>query len=60
MQMFGEVGSFGALALGVDQEEVEVVLPEPTIGSKVRRVVWSRLVVEWASCLGMGCKRKQV
>ena len=46
VQMFGEVGSFGALALGVDQEEVEVVLPEPTIGSKVRRVVWGKLVAE--------------
>ena len=59
MQLFGEDGSFGALALGVDLEEVEVVLPEPVVGSKVRRVVWGKLVVKRASYLDTGYRRKQ-
>ena len=56
MQLFGEVGSFGALALGVDQEEVEVVLPEPTVGSKVevRRAVQGKLVAEGGQLFGYG------
>ena len=36
MRLFGEFGSFGALALGVGLEEVEVVLLEPAVGSKIR------------------------
>ena len=35
MRLFGEFGSFGALALGVGLEEVEVVLLEPVVGSEV-------------------------
>jgi len=35
VRLFGEFGSFGALALGVGLEEVEVVLPEPAVGSEV-------------------------
>ena len=58
VRMFARFGSFVALALGVGLEEVEVVLPEPTVGSKVevRRVVWGKLVAEGANCLGMGCR----
>ena len=58
MRLFGEFGSFGALALGVGLEEVEVVLPGPDVGSEVGvvRVVWDKLVAEGASCLGMGCR----
>ena len=56
VRLFGEFGSFGALALGVGLEEVEVVLPEPAVGSEVgvRRVIWGKLVAEGASCLGTG------
>ena len=58
MRLFGEFGSLGALALGVGLEEVEVVLPEPAVGSEVevRRAVWGELVAEGANCLGMGCR----
>jgi len=38
-QLSEEVGSLGALALGVALGEVEVILPEPTAGSKVGEVV---------------------
>ena len=56
--MSARFGSFVALALGVGLEEVEVVLPEPAVGSEVevRRAVWGKLVAEEASCLGMGCR----
>ena len=56
MQLFGEFGSLGVLALGVGLEEAEVVLPEPVGGSEVevRRAVWGKLVAEGANCLGMG------
>ena len=58
MQLFGEFGSLGALALGVGLEEAEVVLPEPAAGSEagVGIVVWDKLVAEGANCLGMGCR----
>jgi hypothetical protein len=56
VRLFGEFESLGALALGVGLEEVEVVLPEPAVGSEVevRRAVWGKLVAEGASCLGTG------
>ena len=58
VRLFGESGSFGALALGVGLEEVEVVLPEPTVDSEVEvmRVVLGKLVAEVANYLGMGCR----
>ena len=61
VQMFVRFGSFVALALGVGLEEVEVVLPEPTVGSEVevRRAVWGKLVAEGASCLGTDYRKKQ-
>ena len=56
VQMSARLGSLVALALGVGLEEVEVVLPEPAVGSEVgvRRVVRGKLVAEGASCLGTG------
>ena len=56
MRLFGEFGSLGALASGVGLKEVEVVLPEPAVGSEVgvRRAAWGKLVAEEASCLGTG------
>ena len=56
VQMFARFGSFVALALGVGLEEVEVVLPEPTVDSEVEvmRVVLGKLVAEEANCLGTG------
>ena len=56
VQLFGEFGSLEALALGVGLAVVEVILPEPAVGSKVevRRAVWGKLVAEGANCLGMG------
>ena len=58
VQLFGEFGSLGDLALGVGLEEAEVVLPEPVGGSEVgvRRAVCGKLVAEGANCLGMGCR----
>ena len=58
VQLFGEFGSLGALALGVGLEEVEVVLPGPDVGSEVGvvRVVWGKLVAEVANYLGMSCR----
>ena len=56
VRLFGEFESLGALALGVGLEEVDVVLPEPAVGSEVgvRRAAWGKLVAEGASCLGTG------
>ena len=58
VQLFGEFGSLEALALGVGLEGVEIILPEPAVGSEVevRRAAWGKLVAEGASCLGMGCR----
>ena len=58
VQLFGEFGSLEALVLGVGLEGVEVILPEPAVGSEVevRRAVWGKLVAEGANCLGMGCR----
>ena len=54
--VWGGFGSLGALASGVGLEEVDVVLPEPAVGSEVgvRRAAWGKLVAEGASCLGTG------
>jgi len=58
VQLFGEFGSLEALALGVGLEGVEIILPEPAVGSEVevRRAVLGKLVAEGANCLGMGCR----
>ena len=58
VQLFGEFGSLEALALGVGLEGVEVILPEPAVGSEVevRRAARGKLVAEGANCLGMGCR----
>ena len=58
-QLSEEVGRFGALALGAALGEVEVIPPETAAGSKVRDVVWGRLVAEEASCLGTDYRKKQ-
>ena len=61
MQMSARLGSLVALALGVGLEGVEVILPEPAVGSEVevRRAVWGKLVAEGGNCLGMGYRSRR-
>ena len=58
VQLFGEFGSLGALALGVGLEEAEVALPEPAAGLEVevRTAVLGKLVAKGGNYLGMGCR----